>query len=69
MLVKVGKYGDRTVEVALEDGSTVRAALTAADYSDEPIDKVRVNGVPASMDTVLTGGAIVTIVGKIEGGK
>ena len=68
MLVKVGKYGDRTVEVALEDGATVRAALEAADYSDEPVDKIRVNGIPASMETALSGGSIVTIVGKIEGG-
>lgn len=68
MLVKVAKYGDQTVEVALEEGATVKQALEAADYADESIDKVRVNGVAATMDTPLTGGAIVTIVGKIEGG-
>lgn len=55
----------KTVEVDATH-STVRAALTAAKLSLDAF-QVSVNGQPANLDTVLAGGAQITLTEKVRG--
>jgi len=67
-LIKVAKLGTAVKEVALDDGSDVGDALTAADIESDGFE-VRVNGNPAELDTVLRSGDIITLIPQIKGGK
>lgn len=65
-LVKVAQLGSRVVEVSLED-ATVHSALKTSGIVADGME-VRVNGEPASMDTLLSEGDIVTLVPAVKGG-
>ena len=67
--VKVGRTGSRVVEVLLPAGSTVEQALEAADVTYSTTDRIRVRGVAGALGTELREGDIVTLAGKIQGGK
>ncbi len=54
--VKIARLGATTVEVTLEDGANVAAALAAAGIEVGTNEKVHVNGENATMSTVLYGG-------------
>jgi hypothetical protein len=69
ILVKVARTGGVVTEVALNGDITVEAALDIANIGHSPKDRVRVNGREADFDTELEDGDIVTVAGKIEGGK
>lgn len=68
--VKVMRTGGRTVKVKLEgDEPTIDDALSEADIELSKGDRVRLNNEPATGDTVLEEGDIITVGGKISGGK
>lgn len=67
--VKVARTGQSVKEVALNGDRTVEDALTAADVEFSARDRVRVNGETASLDDVLEQDDIVTVSGKIKGGR
>lgn len=69
VLVKVARTGGVVTEVALNGEKTVESALGIADITYTKGDRVRVNGREADTDTVLANGDIVTVAGKIEGGR
>lgn len=68
MLVKIARLGTAVQELALTDGAKVSDALESADLAVENED-IRVNNSAASENTVLTDGAIVTLVPKVKGGQ
>lgn len=67
--VKVARLGGEVREYALNGERTVKAALVAADlyYEGDEVEKVRVSGEPADLDTELKEGDFVTVAGRIEG--
>jgi len=68
LFVKVAKLGSRVQELCLDDGAAnVAAVLEAAGETAEGFD-IRVNGQPATGDTPLNDGDIVTLVPAIKGG-
>jgi hypothetical protein len=67
MFVKIAKLGSKVVELYVEDGTTLAQALEVAEMSAEGFEP-RVNGAIARETTVLTDGAIITMVPKIKGG-
>lgn len=66
-LVKVAQLGSRVVNLRLED-ATVHSALKTAGITTDGME-ARVNGEPASMDTPLHEGDVVTLVPQIKGGR
>lgn len=66
-LVKIAKLGSRVVEVSLEN-ATVSDALRASGINAEGFE-LRVNGVPATLDTQLVESDVVTLVPQIRGGR
>lgn len=53
MLVKVSRMPGKTIEVAIEDDSTVSTALEIAEVTAATNEKITVNGEPATLSTVL----------------
>ena len=69
IFVKVARTGGAVHEVCLNGDRTVEAALKAAgvDYDDN--SRIRINGEEVDLDDQVESGEIVTISGKIKGGK
>jgi len=67
--VKVVKVPGAQVEVALEDGATVREALEYAGKTVDEGQTVQVNGTQADLDTPLTDGARVVIAKGAKGNR
>lgn len=69
ILVKVARTGSTVAEIALNGntGYAVENALQAGglDFGDD--EKLRVNGKPATLKTILKNGNVVTIAGNIQG--
>jgi len=65
--VKVARLGDQVKEFFVEEGETVGSLLDEVGIDPEGWD-LRVNGVPASRETPLEDGDIVTLVPPIKGG-
>jgi sulfur carrier protein ThiS len=66
-LVKVAKLGSAVKEVALDEGATVANALRAADMTGGDFE-LRLNGNPATGDTRVRTGDIITLIPAIRGG-
>lgn len=66
--VKVAKLGEVVKEVLLPAGATVEDAIEAADVDSDGFD-LRVNGVRAVENTELSGGAMITLVPAVKGGR
>jgi len=66
MLVKVGKMPGRVGEYALPEGATVREALVTAELDSQGYE-IKVNGAPATLDTVLNNGDNVLLVQLVKG--
>ena len=66
MLVKVGKMPGRVGEYALNSGATVREALVIAELDNQGFE-IKVNGAPATLDTVLNNGDNVLLVQMVKG--
>jgi len=64
--VKVGKVPGRITTVVVEDGSTVAAALSAAEITVTDGETLTMNGNTVSRDSRLTGGTIL-VTRKIKG--
>lgn len=69
MFVKLARTGSVVQEYALEPGSKVQDLLEKGGFSANKGDKIRVNGALATQTTVLKNGDIVTVAGRVEGGK
>ena len=70
VLVKVGRSGGRVEEYSLTgDEPTVADALAAASISISKGDRIRLNGETADEDEVVEDGDIITVAGKVSGGK
>ena len=68
--VKVAVLGQAVKELFLAAGTTLDDALRTAGVTIPSGHELRVNSAPASRSTVLTNGAIVTIVpAQIKGGR
>ena len=67
MFVRIARLGERVQEVYISDGATVSEALDAADMDYEGFN-ISVGGSPASLDTTLTEGAVVTLTPEVKGG-
>ena len=69
ILVKVGRTGARTIEVALNGSRTAEDAINAAGLSKKDSEIVQVNGEEVDdMDMDLSNGDRVILVKNIQGG-
>ncbi len=69
IFVKVARTGGTVHEVALNGENTVKAAVDAAELGHDSADRIRVNGRVADENTKVKDGDIITIAGKISGGR
>lgn len=69
LFVKVARTGGVVKEIALNGDNTVKAAIEAAGVGSDSKDRIRVNGRPADSDTKVKDGDIITVAGKISGGR
>ncbi len=70
IIVKIGRTGGRVEEYSIEGTDpTVEDALEVADISISKGDKIRLNGDSVDEDTVVENGDIITISGRVSGGK
>ena len=67
--VKVARTGGEVKAFLLEEGASVEEALEASGVSYDKNDRIRVNGKSAELEDELSDGDIVTLAGKIKGGK
>ena len=66
--VKVARLGNTVQEVALNEGSSVQDALTAADLAVDGED-IRINSSNSNLTDVVRNGDIITLVPKVKGGQ
>lgn len=67
--VKIAKLGERIESVALNPGSTVRQALTAAGYDEVPSGHAVKRGAdPVDLDAQVEDGNIITLSPKVSAG-
>lgn len=66
--VKISRYGFETVTLTFDHEPTLEEALQDANYDLSASEKSAVNGVPATLSSILENGDTVQIVGKKEGG-
>lgn len=67
VMVKVAPMGEVVVEVNVEQGTTVQQVLDIAGV-EENGRAITVNNVPATGNTVITEGAVVSLANKMKGG-
>jgi molybdopterin converting factor small subunit len=68
--VKISRTGGQVTEYSLEgDDPTVGDALEAARIEISKGDRIRVNGELVDEDTVVSQDDIITITGKVSGGR
>lgn len=68
-IVKVARTGGRVSEVSVENGTTVEEVLEASGIDYSSTDRIRKNGVRAELDDKVSKSDVITIAGKIKGGK
>lgn len=70
IIVKVGRTGKKveTYSITAED-PTVEDALEAAGITVSKGDRVRLDGETVELDEAIEDGAIITVAGKVSGGK
>ncbi len=66
--VRILQLGRQVIDYRAEAGQTVGAALAATGIEIGPGMDLRVNGVPADNETLLSDGDVVTIIPRIKGG-
>ena len=69
VFVKVARTGGEVKEVLLNGDKTVKDALEAAGIDFDDDNRIRVGGEEAELSDTLKDGDIVTLSGKVEGGK
>lgn len=67
--VKVARLGTAVQEVALSEGASVQAALTAAGLELGGSEEIRINESTAGQSDEVEDGDIVTLVPKVKGGQ
>ena len=67
--VKIARLGTAVLEVALEEGANVQAALNAASLEVGGSEELRINENSASVNDEVDNGDIVTLVPKVKGGQ
>lgn len=68
--VRVGRTGGRIEKYELEgDEPTVGEALEEAGISTTKNDRIRLDGDIVDEDTIVSEGQIITVSGKVSGGK
>lgn len=67
--VKIARTGGRVTEVVVEKGSTVEQALDASEIDWSETDRIRKNGASVQLDSKVAKDDVITIAGKIKGGK
>jgi putative ubiquitin-RnfH superfamily antitoxin RatB of RatAB toxin-antitoxin module len=69
MIVKIVPFGERIVEVAVEEGTTIQDALAIADVEVNG-RSISLNNVMATLNTEITRDAsVITLTGKQKGGR
>ncbi len=68
MRVQIVKTGHRTATISLPEGSNVGDALQRANMSSEGCT-LAVNSNPATLNTPLSDGQIIQLIGKVKGGS
>jgi sulfur carrier protein ThiS len=66
-VVRIAQLGNDVIEVAYEEGMTVRQALEAADVNTEGF-QVKVANQPVDLDTPVQPDDAVVLVGRVRGG-
>jgi sulfur carrier protein ThiS len=73
IMVKIAPLGKSVVEVTVEEGTTIRNAISAATTSGRTTvtgyEDLRRNSMPAKLDDIVKNGDIITLVPAIKGGK
>lgn len=70
ILVKVGRMGGRVEEYSIAGASpTVADALEAADIHVSKGDRIRLNAETVNQGDEVRNGDIITVAGKVSGGK
>ena len=67
IFVTVARLGGEVKKYCLNGERNVQAALDAAELVSDNDDRIRVNGEPATLETELKDGDVLTVAGKIEG--
>lgn len=67
--VKVARTGGKVTEVAVESGATVEDALEASEIDYSSTDRIRRNSSRADLSDKVANGDLITVAGKIKGGK
>lgn len=68
-IVKVARTGGRVTEVSVESGASVEDALEASEVDYSSTDRIRKNGSRAELSDSVANGDVITVAGKIKGGK